>query len=122
MSIYSIKADLLKIKGAFLTNLKGETAVKRCLVIPIDEAGLYLGEKGCYLNLTSAEMREPKYGDTHVVKVSVPKEQYEAMSEDERRNIPIIGGMRAIEVQPAQMPVENTIDQSAFVDDDDLPF
>lgn len=122
MTNFSIKADLLKIKGAFLTNLKRKTAVKRCLVIPIDEAGLYLGEKGCYLNMTAVEMREPKYDDTHVIKVSVPKEQYNAMSEDERRRIPILGGMRAIEIQQAQMPIDNTIDNSSLVDEDDLPF
>lgn len=37
MGNYSIKANLLKIKGAFVTNLKGKTATRRCLVIDIDE-------------------------------------------------------------------------------------
>ena len=68
MANFSIKADLLKVKGAFVTNLKGKTSTKRCLVIPIDESGMYLGEKGCYLNLTAFEMREERYGDTHVLK------------------------------------------------------
>ena len=53
MANFSIKADLLKVKGAFVTNLKGKASTKRCLVIPIDESGLFLGEKGCYLNLTA---------------------------------------------------------------------
>ncbi len=53
MANYSIKANLLKIKGAFVTNLKGKTATRRCLVIDIDESGMFLGEKGCYL-LTSS--------------------------------------------------------------------
>ena len=76
MSNYSIKADLLKVKGAFVTNLKGKTSTKRCLVIPIDESGMYLGEKGVYLNLTAIEMREERYGDTHVLKQSLPKDVY----------------------------------------------
>lgn len=39
MGNFSIKANLLKIKGAFVTNLKGKTATRRCLVIDIDESG-----------------------------------------------------------------------------------
>lgn len=46
MANFSIKANLLKIKGAFVTNLKGKTATRRCLVIDIDESGMFLGEKG----------------------------------------------------------------------------
>ena len=29
MANYSIKADLLKVKGAFVTNIKGKTKVKK---------------------------------------------------------------------------------------------
>lgn len=51
MGNFSIKEDLLKLKGAFITNFKGRTETKRCLVIPVDDSGLYVGEKGVYLNL-----------------------------------------------------------------------
>ena len=44
---FGIKIDLLKLKGAFMRNLKGQTATKRCLIIPVDECdGIFLGEKG----------------------------------------------------------------------------
>lgn len=123
MANYSIKADLLKVKGAFITNLKGKTATKRCLVIPVDESGMFLGEKGCYLNMTAIEMREARYSDTHCVKVSLPKEQYEAMTEEERKNTPIIGGMHALESQVAQMAVRGQLDGAAVIEnEDDLPF
>ena len=46
MGNFSIKEDLLKLKGAFITNFKGRTETKRCLVIPVDDSGLYVGEKG----------------------------------------------------------------------------
>ena len=88
MSNYSIKADLLKLKGSFLTNLKGKTATKRCLVIPIDDSNLFVGEKGVYLNLTAIEMREERYGDTHVLKQSLPKDVYQAMTDEERNAQP----------------------------------
>nr|DAT92786.1 MAG TPA: hypothetical protein [Caudoviricetes sp.] len=122
MANFSIKTDLLKIKGAFVTNLKGKTGVtKRCLIIPVDESGMFLGEKGCYLNMTAIEMREARYGDTHCVKVSLPKEQYEAMSEEERSNTPILGGMHVIEAK--QMAVNGQLDSAqAIENEDDLPF
>lgn len=123
MANYSIKADLLKVKGAFVTNLKGKTATKRCLVIPVDESGMFLGEKGCYLNMTAIEMREARYADTHCVKVSLPREQYEAMTEEERQNTPIIGGMHAIESKAAQMSVRGELDGASVIEnEDDLPF
>ena len=45
MSNFGIKIDLLKLKNSFVTNIKGKTATKRCLVIPIDDSGVFLGEK-----------------------------------------------------------------------------
>lgn len=121
---FGMKIDLLKLKGAFMRNLKGSTATKRCLIIPVDDCdGVYLGEKGCYLNMTAIEMREPKYGDTHCIKVNIPKEQREAMTEEERNAVPILGGLHAIEAGQATMQVKDTIGQDAFADDDDdMPF
>lgn len=124
MANYSIKTDLLKVKGAFVTNLKGNTATKRCLVIPIDESGMYLGEKGVYLNLTAIEMREERYGDTHVLKQSLPKEVYQAMTDEERNAQPILGSLKPLEPAPAkQMQVTQTTDAATAVGEpDDLPF
>lgn len=123
MANYGIKIDLLKLKNSFVTNLKGKAETKRCLVIPIDDSGVYLGEKGVYLNCTAFEMREQRYGDTHVLKQSLPKETYQAMSEEERNAQPILGALKPIEPQQRQMPVTQTTDAAGAVDDpDDLPF
>lgn len=124
MANFSIKADLLKIKGAAMINLKGRTATKRCLVIPVDDSGLFVGEKGVYLNMTAVEMQEPKYGDTHCLKVSLDKDAYKALSEEERKAIPIIGGMRELESQARTMKVTQSIDATQAVEnpEDDLPF
>lgn len=123
MANYSIKTDLLKLKGAFVTNLRGKTATKRCLIIPVDEAGLFVGEKGVYLNLTEIEMQNPKFSETHCVKVSLDKERYDAMTEEERQAQPIIGGMKQLERKQSEMAVTGQIDGSqAFEDDNDLPF
>lgn len=124
MANYSIKTDLLKIRGAFLTNIKGKTATKKCLVIPIENSGLFVGEKGIYLNLTATEMQEPKYGDTHFVKVNLDKEAYNALTDEERQAIPIIGGMREIEPKQRTVLVTRTVEISQPGEDypDDLPF
>lgn len=121
---YGIKIDLLKLKGAFMRNLQGKSATKKCIIIPVDDCdGMFLGEKGCYLNMTAIEMQNPQYTDTHCIKPDIPKEQREAMSEEQRNAIPIIGGLHAIERLPQQMSVNTTIGADAFSpDDEDLPF
>lgn len=121
---YGIRIDLLKLKGAFMRNLQGRSATKKCIIIPVDECdGMFLGEKGCYLNMTAIEMQNPQYSDTHCIKPDIPKEQREVMTEEQRNAIPIIGGLHAIERQTQQMSVDTTIGADAFApDDEDLPF
>lgn len=122
MANFSIKTDLLKLKGAFVTNLKGKTATKRCLIIPVDDAGLFIGEKGVYLNMAAIEMNESRYGDTHCVKVSLPKDMVERMTEEERKAIPILGGMHPLQSQAQQMAVRGQLDATVVMNEDDLPF
>ena len=122
MANYSIKTDLLKLKGAFVTNLKGKTATKRCLIIPVDEANLYVGEKGAYLNMTAIEMREPKYSETHCVKQSLDRERYDAMTDEERNAQPILGGMKQLERKATEMNVTGMVDGASMINNDDLPF
>lgn len=125
MANYSIKADLLKVKGAFLTNIKGKTATKQCVCIPVEGSGLYAGAKGVYLNLTAVELREPKYEESHLVKQTIGSDEYRAMSEEERRAIPVLGGMRELTQQDRASVLKEASAQSvAQVDGeaDDLPF
>ena len=123
MENMSIKTDLITLNAAFVTNLKGKTMTKQCLVIPIEDADLFLGKNGVYLNLTAIEMREPKYSDTHCVKQSIDRDKYDAMTDDQRKSIPILGGMRAIESTTTPMKVTTVTDSATAIDDDDdLPF
>lgn len=119
---YGIRIDLLKLNNAFMRNLKGRTAEKRCLIIPVDDNdSIFLGEKGCYLNLTAFEVSNPQYGDTHVIKGDIPKEIRERMTEDQRNALPILGNMRPI--KPQQMSVTGSISMGEEGDpQDDLPF
>lgn len=86
-----------------------------------DESGMFLGEKGCYLNMAAIEMNETRYGDTHVVKVSLAKEVVEKMTEEERKAIPILGGMHPLQSQAQQ--IQGQLDGASVCENmDDLPF
>ncbi len=124
MANFGIKLDLLKVTGAFLTNFKGRTQTKRCLVIPIDDSGMYLGQKGLYLDLTAIELREPQYQDTHCIKQSLPKEVFEQLTDEQKQQLPILGGLRPIERKQEQMNIGNTYDAATAGENgyDDVPF
>ena len=125
MSNFGIKVDLLKLNGAFMKNLVGKTATKRCIIIPVDDnPSMYLGDKGCYLNMTAIELENPQYKDTHMLKGDLPKETRETMTEEQQRTLPILGNLRPITPKPKpQMEVTGTLGQDAFApNDDDLPF
>lgn len=123
MTNYSIRADLLKLHGAFITNIKGKTATKQCVCIPIEESGLFLGKQGCYLNMTALEMQNPQYADTHCIKVSLDKDVYERMTDEERAAHPIIGGLREIK-RRQQAAVDLTANNNPYMvsSEDDMPF
>lgn len=120
MANYVIKLDLLKLKGASVRDLQGRTETKRCVIIPVDDDnGIYVGEKGCYLNLTAIEMQTPRYSDTHFLKVSHDREVYERMSEEERIKQPIVGGLHELRKKQLQ---EVAKDEDNMVVGGDLPF
>ena len=62
-------------------------------------------------------MKEERYGQTHLVKPSVPSEKYKAMSEDEKKAVPIVGSLSPIKSKEAEVKAEAVVD-----DDDELPF
>ena len=118
----SIKVNLTKIQGAALVNLKGNTATKKCIVIPVDDAGLYVGEKGVYLDLQAIAYKDPKYADTHFIKPSIEKEKYNAMTKEEQDAIPIIGGVKILERKQNEMEATGTVEIDPTGDGIDLPF
>lgn len=121
MSNLAIKINLTRIPGAIYTKLTGRTgAQKNCIIIPVEDAGLFVGEKGVYLDAVALQYKEQKYADSHFVKMSVSKEVFDAMSEEQRNAIPIIGGLKPIERQEVQ-PVEAP-DFVPPADETGLPF
>lgn len=122
MQNFGIRIDLQKLQNAFLWNLKGKSVTKKCLCIPVDDnPAIFVGEKGVYLNLTAVEVENPQYNDTHYVKGNIPREVYEAMTDEQKKSFPILGNMRPIvaKQQEASGTVEMKTDGQ---DKDDLPF
>lgn len=127
MANYSIRLDLKKMKEAGLVNIKGKDGrTRKCVVIPTDvNHEIYVGNKGIYLNLTAIETKEvSKFGDSHFIKGSIDKEAFEALSEEERRNLPILGNMKPLERKVQEMQAASIPDAAVSVADeeDDLPF
>lgn len=113
---YNINIDLKKIRGASVKSIQGKTTAKECVCIPTDK--LYVGKNGAvYLDLSMVQLKqEGKYGDTHFVKERLSSDEYNAMSDEERKSIPIVGNAK-----PQQY---NNSNNSAveITDDEDLGF
>lgn len=124
---YNIKLNLSKL-SSFVAAIKGKTTTKKCICIPLDASGIYVGEKGIYLDLTAAELQTQNFGQSHFIRINLPKDVYQKMSEEERKKNPIVGNMKIMEKQSVVNPlvesateatVEPTDDVGTF---DDLPF
>ena len=114
MENYNIKIDLKRLKEVSYVKIKG----RPCVLIPTDtNPELFVGQKGIYLNLAAFALRNSsQFGDTHLVKSSPDKATVDAMTEEQRAGIPILGNMRPM--KPAQMEA-GTINESDI--DGDLP-
>lgn len=123
MTNYGIKIDLQKLKNTFLRKFTGKTATKTCLCIPLeDNPMIFLGDKGCYMNLMARETERSQYGDTHYIVASLPKEVYDKLTDDERKSFPIMGNMRPVQSkQLDNVPTTDTTKPEGEPDDD-LPF
>lgn len=117
----SVKINLATLKCVVKpqTNKAGQQV--DCLVIPIDVNKLFRGEKGgIYLDMTAFPIdpakRHADSKDSHLLKISYPKEVYEAMSEEEKKSQPIVGNIITWDGTPAEVAA------TVIKEEDDLPF
>ena len=102
-------------------NSKSGKTVK-CIVIPMEQNHLFYSEKGnVYLDLVCFDLKEPKEDQTHLVKQSLNKKVRDAMSDEERNAVPLMGSLNNREATGNDVP-DNTADVEALRADDDLPF
>ena len=118
MSNFSTKLNLASLKHTRKL-LKAKSGEIDCLIIPINENNLFKGEKGLYLDLYHIQLKNPKEGqtNTHLVKQNLPKELYEKMTDEQKKEMPIIGS------STVWVPTSNEAELAEPIDDeDDLPF
>ena len=128
MTDFNGKLNLLKLKRAGIMQIQGRTGVLRCLVIPVEDNNIFVTTdennhpKAAYIDLTAWELKNPKYDETHIIKQSLPKEVREKMTDEEKKAIPILGGLKPVifESQNAASSCAAPITQTQ--NSDDLPF
>ncbi|HUW93316.1 MAG TPA: hypothetical protein VMV74_09135 [Bacteroidales bacterium] len=120
MSNVSAKINLMNLK-VVRKMINGQSGPVDCIVVPIEANHLFVGEKGIYLDIAGFEIKNPSGDskDTHLLKQSLPKEMYQAMTDEQKRAQPILGNLRIwagfTEAEPASN-MESTPEVS------DLPF
>jgi len=120
MSNINGKLNLMQLKAVRM-NMKGKTGMQEYIVIPIAANNLFVGEKGIYLDLIAFEKKthQENNKDTHIVKQSLSKEALQAMSDEEKQAMPILGSLR---VWGEFVEPEPTSEMDIKTDTDDLPF
>ena len=111
MPNFNIEIDLLKLNGAKVADVQGNTEVRRCICIPIDnhegtitdayftrgeDSGelLEVKKKGVMLSLTAFELKKGENGQSHLIKPSLSREVTDRMDEGSRRRSPWIGNLQ----------------------------
>jgi hypothetical protein len=117
MANLNIKLNLQNLKCACRFE-KSKSGLVECLIIPLEQNYLFKGEKGIYLDLSAFELKEVKDKKTHLIKQQFPKDIFKAMSDEEKKNTPILGDVSTWEHTEAA-PVSNG---EPLNPEDDLPF
>jgi len=93
MGNISTKINLAGLKQAAIIT-SGRNKDVECILIPINQNHLFKSDKGAvYLDLQGFEYKNTKADskDTHIVKQSLPKDIFSAMSDEEKKAMPILG-------------------------------
>lgn len=86
---FSLKAN--KIHKAFVKEIQGKSETKKCLCIPVDT--MFEGRDGdLYINFDCIE-KQSDYS-THFIKQQLSKDDYNALNDEQKKQIPIIGNLQ----------------------------
>lgn len=90
MEILEVKLNLGALNKAVVVK---NSKKRKAILIPFDDNFVFEGEKGVYLSLNAFEMKDVKFNSTHLLKLKIPSEIYKAMSDDEKKSMPIVGSI-----------------------------
>lgn len=120
----TLKLNLTALKHGLI---KGKEADETIICIPIKANQLFLSEKkNVYLDIVGFEFTDKsdkQYKDTHLLKQSFNKEALAAMTDEQKKALPILGNARVSGQAQHSEPEPNSVtggDVAAGVDD--LPF
>jgi len=117
------KIDLTQLQHV-VKEMNGKSGPTKCLIIPIDSNNLFTGKNGnVYLDLVGFELKTiGQYGDTHMIKQSLPKDVREKMTDEQKKAMPIFGNMKVSDGPTASTPNVTAADLDLAADEEDLPF
>lgn len=117
-SNFNLKLNIAAFKHVVrkMKNKAGEQV--ECIIIPVESNHIFKGEKGLYADITAIAVKNPKYDDTHILKQGLPKEVYEALTDEQKNSTPIFGNMGPWKSGKGESAAN--IDNGD--EDDDLPF
>ena len=123
MNNISMKLNLANLQCVVRAEKTQKGDLIDCLIIPIEGNSLFRGNKGVYLDLIAFPFESKIEGNkaTHIIKQSLPKEVFKAMSDEQKKAMPIIGDATVWgDGQGSSAPVSDT--ETTLSPNDDLPF
>ena len=124
---YQAKIDIKKLNKAFVMPIIGKSATVECVCVPTSE--FYKGKNGeLYCNMEVVERKQlGQYGDSHFVKQQLEKESYKALTEEQKKSIPILGSFQPskfgnIETVVAEEVKQHRAENVPLPTIDDVPF
>lgn len=132
MEGHNVKINYAKLSNAYAGVVNTPKGNKMCVVIPVEENHIFLSQKGgIYHDFTALKLYEPKYGQTHQLKVKIPTDKYKSMTKEERDRLPIVGGLQPLfpnnnenqqEQQAQPQQTTQRVQPNKPIDANDLPF
>lgn len=119
----TLKLNLTAFKHALM---EGKTEGEVVLCIPIKLNKLFLSEKrNVYLDIVGFEYKDnsdSKYPNTHILKQSFSKDELSAMTDEQKKELPIIGNARVSGSGQHEEPEPNAVSNKIAKGIDELPF
>ncbi len=114
--------NLAALKHVVMEKTGKEGKPVKGIFVPLDANSIQQHENGgMYLNVVAFPMRESKEWATHIVKQSLKKEVREAMSEEEKQAVPILGNLKVADSTP-QAQNNDAGEGRVYDEDSGLPF
>lgn len=117
----SMKLNLANLYCVVRGEKMTDGSIKECLIIPIENNHLFKGGKGVYLDLMAFPFESKIEGNkaTHIIKQSLPKEVFQALTDAQKKSMPIMGDV-TVWGAPSSEPVSDV--NTTLEPNSDLPF